>query len=299
MQDNRADAGSSTKGLDRAGLSGPINPTLLGIVNITRDSFSDGGQYLEAPALEQRILELGANGCDILDLGAASSNPAAHPVDPATEIQRLEMALEIIERLRNTGHLDSAITISVDSFHPEVQRFAMSRRVDFLNDIAGFRHPELYEDLARSECRLILMHAIQEGVATETHVDPATIMPRIMEFFRARLQDLKAAGIARNRIILDPGMGFFLGTDPECSFTVLRNLGEIRQEFGLPLLVSVSRKSFLGSVTGRPPAHRGPATLACELYLADRVEYIRTHDTGALMDAIAVQNRLSSASRSP
>ncbi|MCB1137647.1 MAG: dihydropteroate synthase [Leptospiraceae bacterium] len=273
-------------------------PTLFGIVNITEDSFSDGGQYLDESALERRILELDSNGCDVLDLGAASSNPKAHPVDPVTEIRRLEMALGIVERLRNARNLNPAMAISVDSFSPAVQRFALSCNVDYLNDIAGFRHSDLYEDLARSHCNLILMHAIQEGVATETHVDPATILPRIIEFFGSRLQALQSAGIARNRIILDPGMGFFLGTDPECSLTVLRNLNVIRAEFGLPLLVSVSRKSFLGSLTGRPPSDRGPATLACEMYLADRVEYIRTHDTGALRDALAVQNRLKSASGS-
>lgn len=270
-------------------------PELLGIVNITEDSFSDGGRFLERSSLESRIKELCQSGCKILDLGAASSNPAANPVEPATEIQRLELAFNIIDTLRNRDEIPQNVQVSVDSFKSEVQSFALERNVDFLNDITGFSESSFYPTLLNSKSQLILMHSIQEGIATDVRVSPDSILDRIATFFRKRLTQLENAGIARSRIILDPGMGFFLGSDPECSYRVLRNLGFLRKEFDLPLLISVSRKSFLGALVNKPPLDRAAATLSCELYLADqKVEYIRTHDPAALMDALIIQNALRS-----
>lgn len=273
----------------------PFESEILGIVNITEDSFSDGGQYLQASALRRRILDLAGQGCRILDLGAASSNPASHPVETREEIRRLKMALEIIRDCMQEGLLAPDTRISVDSFNPEVQLFALRNGAHFLNDISGFRHPQIYSELASSQAQLIVMHAIQEGVATETNVDPDIILDSIKGFFQKRLGNLMAAGINRDRLVMDPGMGFFLGSNPECSYRVLRNLDWLREEFGLPLLVSVSRKSFLGAITGRSPGEREPATLACELYLAEiGIDYIRTHNVQALKDSLLVRKAISS-----
>ena len=119
-------------------------------------------------------------------------------------------------------------------------------------------------------------------------------MDRVLRFFDGRLADLVQAGIARERLILDPGMGFFLGTDPEASFTVLRRLPELAARYGLPLLVSVSRKSFLRKVTGRSAAEAGPASLAAELFAVRQgADYIRTHGPGPLRDALSLEKALS------
>jgi dihydropteroate synthase type 2 len=166
----------------------------------------------------------------------------------------------------------------------------LRQNVEYLNDIHGFPDASLYSDLAASSAKLIVMHSVQEwGKATRVDIPPSEILERIRRFFDTRLAALTKAGVARGRLILDPGMGFFLGTNPETSFTVLRALPGLKAEFGLPLLVSVSRKSFLRKITARPPAESGPASLAAELFAAlNGADLIRTHDPKALKDALAV-----------
>jgi dihydropteroate synthase type 2 len=263
-------------------------PTLFGIVNLTEDSFSDGGRHLDPTTAIAEAKRLAADGADVIDLGAAASNIAAKPVAPAEEIRRLD---PVITALKADG-----VAISVDSFAPETQRFAMHRGVDFLNDIEGFSHPELYPDLAATRCRLVVMQAVQgRGRAQRVAISPNTIWERILGFFAARITALEAAGIGRQRLILDPGMGFFLSSDAIASLRILTGLAKLKQEFDLPVLVSVSRKSFLAAVTGRDaPGARGPATLAAELYAAaNGADYIRTHDPGALSDGLAVMAALA------
>jgi len=260
--------------------------SILGILNITEDSFSDGGRYLDPAAALARGEYLANNGADIIDLGAASSNPDGKPVPADIEIARLG---PVVAALRAKG-----IPISVDTFSPEVQLWALEQDVDYLNDVQGFRHPEIYERLAAAEANLIVMHAVQEGARAERiAVSPAEILDRVLTFFGRRLPLLEAAGIARERLILDPGMGFFLGTDPEASYKVLRHLETLRRAFSLPVLVSVSRKSFLRKITGKGPQEAGAATLAAELFAAAKgADYIRTHEPGALKDGLLVQRAL-------
>jgi dihydropteroate synthase type 2 len=254
---------------------------ILGIVNITEDSFSDGGRYLSADAAIAHARAL-ANDADILDLGAASSNPDAKAVAPEVEIARLE---PVVAKLKA-----DKCAISIDTFSMDVQRWALERQVDYLNDIQGFPNAALYPELAASQAKLIVMHSVQErGPATRVDVPPSEILGRIKRFFEARIAALTQAGIARERIIVDPGMGFFIGSDPETSFTVLRSIRALKNAFGLPILISVSRKSFLRKITGREPEAAGPASLAAELFAAhEGADYIRTHDPAALRDAVNV-----------
>jgi dihydropteroate synthase type 2 len=263
------------------------SPKLLGIVNITEDSFSDGGRYLDTAAAIAAARRLVAEGADVIDLGAAASNVAAKPVPPEDEIRRLE---PVIAALQADG-----IAISVDSFAPETQRFALHCGVDFLNDIQGFPNPALYPVLAAARCRLVVMHAVQgRGRAQHVALPAAEIWSRIEEFFAARIAALETGGVSRDRLILDPGMGFFLSSDATASLCVLARLDRLKRRFGVPVLVSVSRKSFLGAVTGhREPGALGPATLAAELYAAAKgADFIRTHDPGALRDALKVMAAL-------
>jgi dihydropteroate synthase type 2 len=258
---------------------------ILGIVNITEDSFSDGGKYLLPDAALAHAREL-ALDADILDLGAASSNPDAKPVAPDVEIARLAPVVEALKK--------DASAISVDSFAPEVQRWAIGHSIDYLNDIQGFPDAELYPALAAARAKLIVMHSVQErGRATRVEIAPGEIFERVRAFFEGRIAALTQAGIARDRLILDPGMGFFLGSNPQASFAMLRRLAEFKGLFGLPVLVSVSRKSFLRSITGRPPQQTGAASLAAEIFaVAQGADYIRTHDPAALKDTLAVTKAL-------
>jgi dihydropteroate synthase type 2 len=257
-------------------------PRIVGVVNITEDSFSDGGLYLEPDAASDHALELHDHGAEVIELGPASSHPDAAVVSATEEQRRLA---PVLERLA-----DARVPVSVDSFLVETQRFALARGVAWLNDIHGFPHPELYDELAAADCRLVVVHSVQErGKATRVESDPATIWDRIDSFFSSRVAALEAAGIAKERLILDPGLGFFLGANPGPSLVVLANIGRLRVRFGLPVLVSPSRKSFLRAVTGRGVAEIGPATLAAEMRAAlSGVEYIRTHDVQALADALRV-----------
>lgn len=265
-------------------------PVLFGIVNITEDSFSDGGRFLDPVAAIARARALAAAGAAAIDLGAAASNVDAKPVPPEEEIRRLD---PVVAALAADG-----IPVSVDSFAPPVQRFAIGRGVAYLNDIQGFPDPALYPELAAASCRLVVMHAVQgRGRARRLELSPDEVWRRIHDFFSARIAALTAAGIARERLILDPGMGFFLSSRPEASLRVLAALGELKRAFGLPVLVSVSRKSFLRALTGRDAAaEMGPASLGAELFAAAAgADYIRTHDPGALGDALRIDAALKQA----
>jgi dihydropteroate synthase type 2 len=264
-------------------------PCLFGIVNITEDSFSDGGRYLDPSDAIAHARALVAAGAQVIDLGASASNVDARPVSAAEEIRRLD---PVIAALAAEG-----TPISVDSFLPEVQRFAIKRGAAVLNDIQGFPDPSFYSELAAASCRLVVMHAVQAlGRAQRMQLGADEVWDLIHYFFGERLAALERGGIARERLILDPGMGFFLSKRPEASLRVLTRLDRLKRDFGLPVLVSVSRKSFLRAITGRASAlETGAATLAAEIYAAEMgADYIRTHDPGALGDALKVMAALRS-----
>ncbi|MGH3204699.1 MAG: dihydropteroate synthase [Streptosporangiaceae bacterium] len=264
-------------------------PELIGIVNITEDSFSDGGRYLDPADAVRHARRLRADGADIIELGAAASHPDSKPVTAAEEQRRLA---PVLDRLAADG-----IPVSVDSFQAATQRFALARGATYLNDIQGFPDPGMYTALASSACRLVVMHSVQRtGPATRMITDPETIMDGIGRFFTARLAALRTAGISPDRLILDPGLGYFLGSTPGPSLAALAGIGDLRERFGLPVLVCPSRKSFLRALTGKDDITRaGPASLAAEIFAAwQGADYIRTHDVAALHDAITVLNAIAS-----
>jgi dihydropteroate synthase type 2 len=258
---------------------------IFGIVNATADSFSDGGKFLAPEAAITHALRLAADGADVIDLGAAASNPDAEHVPPEVEIARLA---PIVAALKDK------VALSIDTFAPETQLWALKQNVPWLNDILGFPDSSIYPALARSSARLVVMHNVApRGRAERVATDPATILDRLFAFFDARLATLTSAGIARERIVLDPGMGFFLGTDPEVSLSVLRRLGELKVRYDLPALISLSRKSFVRRLAGVEVAASGPATLAAELFAARQgADFLRTHDVAALKQALSVWTAL-------
>ena len=259
---------------------------ILGIVNITEDSFSDGGRYLAPSAALAKARALVIDGAHAVDLGPASSHPDASEVTPQEEIQRLT---PVVAALHAEG-----IAVSVDSWRPETQRWALQQNVRWVNDIRGFPDPTLYPALADSDCGLIAMFSVQAaGRADRRATDPAAVLAQIEAFFDERLTALEAAGVARERVVVDPGMGFFLGSNPETSLAVLRAIPSLKARWGLPVLLSVSRKSFLRKLTGSPVEAIGAATLSGELYAARQgVDWLRTHDARALRDALLIQDAL-------
>ena len=261
-------------------------PKIVGIVNITADSFSDGGKFLDPGDAIAHMRQLVADGADLIELGPASSHPDAADVPADEQIARLEPVLAAATKMD--------VPVSVDATKPAVQAYAAQNGASFLNDIAGFPDAKAYPMLADSDCGLVLMHSVVTGEkARRVDTAPDTIMDRLLGFFDARLDALEKAGIGRSRVIIDPGMGFFLGTNPDTSVTVLRQIFALKNAFGLPVMISVSRKSFLQRIAGRPVDDVGAATLAAELYATRQgADYIRTHAPGPLKDALAVTQAL-------
>jgi dihydropteroate synthase type 2 len=224
--------------------AGPVRPMLpagdpriVGIVNITEDSFSDGGRYLDPEAAIVHARRLRGEGADVVELGPAASHPGSAPVTAREEQRRLA---SVLEQLAADG-----IPVSVDSSRPQTQRFAIAAGVAYLNDIHGFGDPDMYPALAASECQLIVMHAIQSaGSATRVVTDSAAVWDGTRRFFAVRLAALREAGISRDRLIIDPGLGYFLGSTPGPSLAALAGIRELKATFGVHVLASPSRKSF-------------------------------------------------------
>jgi dihydropteroate synthase len=260
--------------------------TIFGIVNVTRDSFSDGGRYLDPSAATDHALQLVEDGADVIDLGAASSHPEAEAVPAAEEIRRLEPVIVALHR--------RGVAISIDTWQPEVQRFALAAGCAWLNDIRGFAEPSLHPLLATSAARLVVMHSVARGPrATREATDAEEVLRGMLAFFDERVATLAAAGIARERLVLDPGMGLFLGADPAPSVLALRRVGELRARYDCEVLVSVSRKSFVGRLAGRDVPKRDAASLAAELFAVERgATFVRTHEPRLLRDALVVLEAL-------
>ena len=261
-------------------------PALVGILNLTRDSFSDGGRFLEPEQAVRRARALAADGADWIDVGAESTHPDAERVSEAEEIARLE---PVVRRLVAEG-----IAVSVDTWKPAVMRRALALGAGMINDVRGLRTPGAAEAVRDSGALLVVMHSVSAGARAERAPALAggDVVARVGAFLEARLTALAQAGIDPARVLLDPGMGFFLSPDPRPSLDVLRGLPRLKA-LGRPLYVCTSRKSFLGALTGRAVGERGAATLASELF-AWRMgaDYLRTHDVRALADALAVAEAL-------
>lgn len=263
----------------------------MGIVNLTTDSFYAPSRVAGAEDAIRTARGMLENAADIVDLGAAASNPSAAPVAAEEEIARLEPVLDGLGGL--------ADRVSIDSFQPEVQRFAIARGVGYLNDIQGFADAAIYPALESADCKLVVMHSAQSRGIADLRGDLTadTALDAIIRYFEERLRRLERAGIARDRLILDPGMGYFLSPRPAASLSVLAQLSRLKAAFGLPLLVSVSRKSFLRATTGLPTEALGAASLAAELHaVACGANIVRTHSPGDLRSALQVVEALAGLS---
>ena len=256
-------------------------PKIVGIVNITEDSFFDGGKYITPQAALRHARKLVRDGADIVEFGAASSHPDAKKVSKATELKRLQPIIEAWKK---------ETPLAIDSFQENIQQFAVDNKVAYLNDIHGFVHEKMNRTLASASCNLVIMHSIHGHKKTQKKdIPPEVIWPAIHDFFDKRIIALKNHGIAHHRMILDPGMGFFLSRNPKASLLVLATIEKLKHRYNLPVMVSVSRKSFLQSITNRRAKDTLPATLAGELWAAHHgVDFIRTHNVKALCDALKI-----------
>ena len=270
-------------------------PEIVGIVNITSDSFSDGGRFLAPDAAIRHARALAAAGAQWLELGPASSHPDAALVPAATQIARLAPVVK--------GLSDGPLPLSVDVTDPAVLAWALDHAgtrdpspgiIGMVNDVRGFPDSDTHSRLASASTLVVVVHSLlSRERATRDAATPTQVLESIERFFDVRLGELVRAGVAEDRLIVDPGMGFFLSRDPAASIAVLKRIPELRARFGRPVFISVSRKSFLRTISGRTLEDVGAATLAAELHAARAgADFLRTHDVAALRDALAVSSAL-------
>ena len=253
-------------------------PLIMGIVNLTDDSFSGDGLRGDTGAAIAHARRLIEEGAQILDLGAESSRPGAAPVSAQQEIDRL---LPVIEALRDCG-----TALSIDTVKPEVMRLALNAGADMINDINALRAPGALELVAASKAGVCLMHMQGDPRTMQDAPHYADIVTEVAEFLGERVAAAEAAGIALNRIAVDPGFGF--GKSLEHNIQLLRRLDELVVP-GLPLLVGMSRKSMLGLITGRAAPERVHGGVAAHVLAVERgARIVRVHDVAATRDALAV-----------
>ena len=261
-------------------------PLVLGIVNVTPDSFSDGGLWLDPERAVGHALALAGEGADLLDLGAESTRPAgaaygagAEPVSADEEWRRLG---PVLDRLRPATRLP----ISVDTRTGEVARRALAAGADLVNDVSALADPALAEAVAEAGCPVVLMHSRGTTATMREHARYDDVAAEVRAELAAALARAEAAGIDRQQTVLDPGIGFAkVGRQ---NLELLARLPELA-ELGRPLLVGASRKSFLGELTGRPPAERLAGSLAAALWAAARgAAILRVHDVRDTVGALAV-----------
>ena len=253
-------------------------PLVMGVVNVTPDSFSDGGMFLGPQQAVAHALRLIEEGADIIDVGGESTRPGALPVDTAEELRRV---LPVLRALR-----DAAIPVAVDTTKPQVMRAAIGEGASIINDVNALRSPGALESIAASEVGVCMMHMRGEPRTMQAAPHYEDVVAEVRDFLRERMDVAMAMGVERERIALDPGFGF--GKNVEHNLDLLRNLARLT-EFGAPVLVGLSRKSTLGAITGRPALERLPASIAAALLAVQHgARIVRVHDVAATRDALAV-----------
>jgi dihydropteroate synthase len=251
---------------------------LMGVVNVTPDSFSDGGRYFDAGKAVARGLELAAEGADILDIGGESTRPGSLPVPEAEELRRV---VPVIEALRKR----TAALLSIDTTKAAVARAALDAGADIVNDTSAFRFdPAMPGEVARSGAGVILMHMKGTPLTMQDAPRYDDLLGEVGAFLGERMRLAEAAGIPRERIIVDPGIGF--GKTFEDNLVILRRQ-EVFHALGRPVLLGFSRKAFLGRILGLPPEERLEGTIAAAVLSVDRGAHIlRVHDVGPLARAV-------------
>ena len=253
-------------------------PLVMGIVNVTPDSFSDGGLHADTDQALAHARRLLAEGAQILDLGGESTRPGAAPVSIADELARL---LPLIEALRDCG-----VPLSIDTFKPQVMRAALDAGADMINDIYGFRQAGSIEAVAATQCGLCVMHMQGEPRTMQIEPQYTDLLQDVRRFLDEQALKLRQASVDWRRIVLDPGFGF--GKTADQNYQLLRELSSLRAS-QYPLLTGLSRKSMIGAATGRSVTERLPGSIAGALACVARgASIVRVHDVAATVDALKV-----------
>jgi len=264
----------------RLKISGPtFRPLVMGVLNVTPDSFSDGGRFSSLDAAITQAELMIESGVDMIDIGGESTRPGSPPLSIDEELRRV---MPVLYALRDCGK-----PISVDTRRSEVMREAMIAGVDMINDITGFRDEDSLSLLRDSDCALCIMH-MQGSPQTMQH-DPSydDVVREVSEFLLQRVAAAVSEGIDRRRLCVDPGFGF--GKTLEHNLDLLANVERIQKDLSLPLLVGLSRKSMIGKLTDKPVEQRMAGSIAAALYaIGQGARIVRVHDVAETIDAINV-----------
>jgi dihydropteroate synthase len=255
-------------------------PRVMGVVNVTPDSFSDGGRFLDPKEAVAHAERLVSEGADLIDVGGESTRPGATPVSPEAEWRRVEPVIRgLADRL--------SVPISIDTRHPEVAASAVGAGADVVNDVEGLRSEAMRRVVARTGAAVVVMHMRGTPATMQSDLTYADVRDEVYRWLAERTDAAVAEGIAPERLLVDPGLGF--GKSAEQSLELLAHAGEFRS-LGYPVVLGASRKSFLGVAVGtKEPGERLEAGLAAAVLAAERgVELVRTHDVGPTVRALAL-----------
>lgn len=253
-------------------------PLVMGILNVTPDSFSDGGRYEDPARAIERGRRLFADGADIVDVGGESTRPGAAPVDKSTEIRRVQ---PVIEALAAEG-----IPVSVDTMKPAVMRAALHVGVSMVNDVMALREPGAIEAVAAGRVAVCLVHMRGTSATMQESTDYGDVVAEVGGFLAARVRACEEAAIGRERIVVDPGFGFGKGLDQ--NLALLRGLRGIAA-LGCPVLAGLSRKATIGAIVGRDGDDRLAGSVAAALIAVERgASIVRVHDVRETVDALRI-----------
>ncbi len=254
-------------------------PVVMGVLNVTPDSFSDGGRFAELPAALAQAERLAGEGAAIIDVGGESTRPGAAPVDVDEELRRVIPVIEkLVERL--------ALPVSVDTCKPEVMRAAIAAGASMINDVTALRAPGAVEAVAESSVAVCLMHMQGEPRTMQNEPRYTDVLVEVRDFLRGRVACCVEAGISVSRLVIDPGFGF--GKTLEHNLELLRRLPELVAD-GQPVLAGLSRKSMIGKLTGRVDGERLGGSLAlATLAILSGARIVRAHDVAPTVDAIRI-----------
>jgi dihydropteroate synthase len=265
-------------------------PIVVGVVNVTPDSFSDGGEFLDPARAIEHAAELVREGADVLDIGGESTRPGAEAVGAEEEIRRVAPVLD--------GLVGVGVPISIDTSKAAVAEAALDAGATWVNDVTALRgDPDLAALCAERRCELVLMHML--GTPRTMQEDPRydDVVAEVKAFLAERIEAAVAGGVDERRIWIDPGIGF--GKTVEHNLELLRRLSELR-DLGRPILVGTSRKSFIGKITGREVDERLGGTIASNvLAVANGADGVRVHDVAEVSDALRTTEAVFSGSASP
>ena len=259
-------------------------PAVMGVLNVTPDSFSDGGRYLGCAAAVERGLRMAEEGAAIIDVGGESTRPGAAPVSAAEEIDRV---VPLIERLAAR----TAVALSVDTSKPEVMAAAVKAGAGIINDVRALRAPGALEAAAASGAAVCVMHMLGEPATMQSDPRYEDVVSEVAAFLAERVAACAAAGIERGRLCIDPGIGF--GKRLQHNLALIEGL-PVLAGLGFPVLVGVSRKSLIGMITGRPAEHRLAGSIALAALCVERgASIVRAHDVAETVDAVKVAAALA------